>query len=330
MLRQLALAAGLGVVLVASGSALAASKCDSGVTKAAGKKEGCLCGVYAKAQAKGLTPDPTKIQKCKDKFSASCTKAQSAADCGFQTESCTNKETDVENEVAGTCNPSPPAAAGSKCDAGKTKAAGKKVSCKCGVYAKTYANDLPPDPIKLQKCIDKFTAACTRAASAGDCFVQTRTCAQLETDADQDVTALCTPVPTITTSSTTTSTTTSTATTTTTTTTTTSSMTVTTTTSTTSMTTTTIGAPTCANGGIPCGSPCGGACGGTCAGPSTSTCTFIHCGPAPLCVVPMSPSSAGDCLTDGPCPAGQACVGPNPPGCQLGSNPSLCEPTCPE
>src|SRR5437016_4179178 len=130
------------------------------------------------------------------------------------------------------------ALAASKCDSGETKAAGKKVSCKCGVYAKTYANDLPPDPIKLQKCIDKFTAACTRAASAGDCFVQTGTCAQLETDADQDVTALCTPSPPVTTSATTTSTRTSTATTTTTPTTPTSSMPVTTTSAATRTTTT--------------------------------------------------------------------------------------------
>ena len=63
----------------APGVALAASECDAGITKAAGKKEGCLCGVYAKSQAKNLAPDPTKLQKCKDKFAASCAKAQSAA-----------------------------------------------------------------------------------------------------------------------------------------------------------------------------------------------------------------------------------------------------------
>src|SRR2546425_10808421 len=135
MSRQLAIAVGLGVVLVASGSALAApSKCDSGVTKAAGKKEGCLCSVYAKSQAKNLPPAPDKLMKCMDKFSASCGKAKSANDCIFQTSTCSAKETAVENEVAGTCNPGSPSME-SKCDGGKTKAAGKKVSCKCGVYA---------------------------------------------------------------------------------------------------------------------------------------------------------------------------------------------------
>src|SRR5437762_1786638 len=174
----------------APGVALAASKCDAGVTKAAGKKEGCLCGVNAKSQAKNLTPDPAKSQKCKDKFSASCTKAQSAADCVFQTASCTSKETDVDNDAGSLCNPSAPTQA-SKCDGGVTKAAGKKVSCKCGVYAKSYAKDITADPAKLQKCTDKFTAKCTKATSAADCSVQTETCPQIEAAADGDVAALC-------------------------------------------------------------------------------------------------------------------------------------------
>src|SRR5437870_2128052 len=173
-----------------AGAALAASKCDAGITKAAGKKEGCLCGVYAKSQAKNLPADTAKIQKCKDKFAASCAKAQSAADCVFQTETCTNKETDVDNEAGSLCNPSAPTQA-SKCDAGITKASGKKVGCKCGVYAKSYAKDTPPDPTKLQKCTDKFTASCSKATSAADCSVQTQTCTQMETNADGDVAALC-------------------------------------------------------------------------------------------------------------------------------------------
>src|SRR5438034_4168134 len=180
----------LAFLAAAPGVALAASKCDAGITKAAGKKEGCLCGVYAKSQAKNLTPDPAKIQKCKDKFSASCAKAQSAADCVFQTASCASKETDVDNDAGSLCNPSAPTQA-SKCDGGVTKAAGKKVSCKCGVYAKSYAKDFTADPAKLQKCTDKFTAKCTKATSAADCSVQTQTCPQIEAAADGDVAALC-------------------------------------------------------------------------------------------------------------------------------------------
>src|SRR6266576_1143189 len=83
------------------------------------------------------------------------------------------------------------ALAASKCDAGLTKAAGKKVSCLCVVYAKSYAKDITADPAKLQKCTDKFTAKCTKATSAADCSVQTQTCPQIEAAADGDVAALC-------------------------------------------------------------------------------------------------------------------------------------------
>ncbi len=191
----------------APGAALAQSKCDAGLTKATGKKEGCLCGVYAKSQAKNLPADSGKLQKCKDKFAASCTKAQSAADCVLQTDTCANIETNVENHVANLCNPGAPTQA-SKCDAGITKSAGKKVACKCGVYAKSYAKNLPADSAKLQKCTDKFTAKCTKATSAADCSVQTQTCAQIETAADGDVADLCIFAPGTTTTTTSASTTT--------------------------------------------------------------------------------------------------------------------------
>src|SRR5207245_406001 len=86
-----------------AGAALAASKCDAGITKAAGKKEGCLCGVYAKSYAKDTPPDPTKLQKCTDKFSASCAKATSAADCSVQTQTCGQMETNADGDVAALC-----------------------------------------------------------------------------------------------------------------------------------------------------------------------------------------------------------------------------------
>ena len=94
MVRKLAIVAGLGFVLVAGGVALAAgpSKCDSGITKAAGKKVSCKAGVYSKAQAKNTTPDPTKLAKCESKFGAACSKAQGRGDCMVQTGTCAAKE----------------------------------------------------------------------------------------------------------------------------------------------------------------------------------------------------------------------------------------------
>jgi hypothetical protein len=106
MVRKLAIVVGLGVVL-AAGAASAASKCDSGVTKATGTKVSCKCGVYAKAQAKGLTPDPAKLQKCTDKFTASCNKAKSAGDCSVQVTSCAGKESQADTFVLSHCAGSP-------------------------------------------------------------------------------------------------------------------------------------------------------------------------------------------------------------------------------
>jgi len=81
----------------------------------------------------------------------------------------------------------PALAAGSKCDSAITKAAVKKVSCKAGVNSSAQKKGTTPDSTKLQKCTDKFTKACSKAKSAGDCMVQTQTCAQIEAEADSCV-----------------------------------------------------------------------------------------------------------------------------------------------
>jgi hypothetical protein len=72
----------------------------------------------------------------------------------------------------------------SKCDSKLTKAVGKKMACKAGVYSKGQAKGTAPDPAKLQKCEDKFAKACTKAQAAGDCSVQQGSCAALEATAD--------------------------------------------------------------------------------------------------------------------------------------------------
>jgi hypothetical protein len=83
------------------------------------------------------------------------------------------------------------AMAQSKCDGGVTKAKGKKVACKCGVYAKAYQKNLTPDAAKLAKCEAKFDKACTKATGAGDCVVQTKSCAANEGEADTFVNDHC-------------------------------------------------------------------------------------------------------------------------------------------
>lgn len=75
-------------------------------------------------------------------------------------------------------------AAASKCDADITKAAGKKASCKAGVYSKAYQKDAPVDLTKLTKCEEKFDAACVKAKAVGDCVLQTQPCATVEDHVD--------------------------------------------------------------------------------------------------------------------------------------------------
>jgi len=78
----------------------APSKCDSGITKAAGKKVYCKAKVNSTAQKKGTTPDGTKLTKCETKFSQSCAKAQAAGDCMTQTQPCAVVELEADVCVA--------------------------------------------------------------------------------------------------------------------------------------------------------------------------------------------------------------------------------------
>ena len=79
------------------------------------------------------------------------------------------------------------AAVSSKCDAGITKAEGKKASCKATTIAKAQMTGQAVDTAKLQKCTDKFTKACAKAQTKGDCIVQSSSpagCTAAETEAD--------------------------------------------------------------------------------------------------------------------------------------------------
>ena len=106
-MKKIVLGVVFGVLLAAPASWAAASKCDAGISKAVGKKVYCQCGVYAKAQKKGLTPDAAKLAKCGTKFISSCGKAKAAADCAVQTGTCANKESQADSSSATLCLASP-------------------------------------------------------------------------------------------------------------------------------------------------------------------------------------------------------------------------------
>jgi hypothetical protein len=96
-MRSLAIGALFAFSLAIAGFAQAApSKCDSGITKAAGKKVYCKAKVNSTAQKKGTTPDSTKLTKCEDKFMQACAKAQAVADCSAQTQTCAQTELEAD------------------------------------------------------------------------------------------------------------------------------------------------------------------------------------------------------------------------------------------
>jgi len=83
-----------------------------------------------------------------------------------------------------------PAFATNKCASAKIKAAGKKAACKLSLRGKNASSGDPIDPAKETKCEDKFTKACNKAKSAGDCSAQLQSCTAIETEADTCVATL--------------------------------------------------------------------------------------------------------------------------------------------
>lgn len=99
-MRLVAMGAMLAFAVAFGGVAHAQSKCDSAVTKAAGKKAACKAGVNANAQKKGTTPDSAKLAKCSAKFDKACNKAKTKGGCAAQSQTCAQIETKVDNCVA--------------------------------------------------------------------------------------------------------------------------------------------------------------------------------------------------------------------------------------
>jgi len=91
--------------------AFAQSACDSGVTKAAGKKVACKDGVISKAQKSGGAPDPAKLTKCEAKFDKACQKAKAKGDCVAQQGTCAGVEASADSCAATLAASSSPSGA---------------------------------------------------------------------------------------------------------------------------------------------------------------------------------------------------------------------------
>src|ERR1051326_1121322 len=134
---------------VATGQQRCACACAK--VKAAGKKAACLLGIDSLDSKKGITGDPLKIQKCKDKESSTFAKAELKPPCVTSGDAAAIEAKvdafvdDVVGEIAGTTSDTPPL---SGCDAAEIAAAGKKAKCLLGLESGALKKGIAPDPLK--------------------------------------------------------------------------------------------------------------------------------------------------------------------------------------
>lgn len=86
--RSLTVVLGASLFLSYASIGLAQSKCDAGKLKEYGKKVFCLAKVDSKAAKKGEPIDTARQQKCIDKFTLKCGKAEERGDCTLAVKSC--------------------------------------------------------------------------------------------------------------------------------------------------------------------------------------------------------------------------------------------------
>jgi hypothetical protein len=158
--------AALAMLLVVAPPA-SADKCSGAKIKAAGKKASCLLGLEAKEAATGTAPDPAKVQKCIAKFTSAFAKAEARPPCNTTGDVAVIEAkvdafvADVDTELSvGIPN---------SCQSAKLRAAGKGTKCLLGLEAKEAAKGTAVDPLKVEKCIAKFTSAFEKAEARPPC-----------------------------------------------------------------------------------------------------------------------------------------------------------------
>src|SRR5262245_31372273 len=153
--------------LALAGSAPAQNNCAGKKIKAVGKTAKCLLGLDAKEAKSGVTPDPLKVQKCKDKLSSTFTKSEAEGSCGT-----TGDAQDVGAKVdAFVADVDSELGVGlpNGCKAATLRPAGKKAACLLGLEAKEAATGVAPDPAKVTKCKDKLTSTYAKGEARGGC-----------------------------------------------------------------------------------------------------------------------------------------------------------------
>jgi hypothetical protein len=144
-------------------------RCAASKLKAAGKKASCLLGLDAKTAA-GITVDPLKVQKCKDKLGdpvkGTFARAEAKGGCVIEGDAATieGKVDNVVDDVFTALNVGTP----SICQSKKLKATGKKAECLLTLQAKA-ASGAGLDADRVQQCKDTLSAVFASLDAGGTC-----------------------------------------------------------------------------------------------------------------------------------------------------------------
>jgi hypothetical protein len=142
--------------LIFAGPGWAQNRCSASKIKVTAKKQKCIATVYAHAAQSSAAPKQADIDECEAKFAGYFAKLDlkggciTSGDAGAIEGKVDAFVADLVTELdAG--NPS-------LCQANKIKSAAKKASCLLALEAREAYKGFPKDPVKEQRCRDKFTA----------------------------------------------------------------------------------------------------------------------------------------------------------------------------
>ncbi len=155
-------------------------KCQAKKKLCVAKKQQCLLGCHAKAEAKGLAVDGTCLAKCTAKFDGGVNpakgcfaKLEAKGGC-IKTGDTAAAEAIADayvTNVVSNVDPGYPTPVLSACAAAKKKCAAQKAAALLKCHSKAEAKGKNPDPNCLAKPLSKFVDCFTKAEAKADCLV---------------------------------------------------------------------------------------------------------------------------------------------------------------
>jgi hypothetical protein len=162
--------------VLAARPAVAQNRCAGYKIKTAGKAARCLLKQEARAALDGSI-DNDAVALCHAKLQGAFFKAEAKGECITvgDVEAIDDKISAFVSDMSGQLAPGAPDE--KKCQSLKLKATGAKAKCLLNVEGRAEAKGLPPDPLRLMRCRDKFALVfadieaqhhCTTTGDAAD------------------------------------------------------------------------------------------------------------------------------------------------------------------